>query len=235
MKEKIKISHIISLGCNCHTSMFLKNCGFKKYSCPFDWISIKFKDVVNILNSNFDTFINPEFLIDHADKNNMRCGHALYGSHMFHHFNPRTPQHKAYYERCIQRFKNLKNLPNDEIVLFIYNEFYEPQFNSDDILSLRNLLQLYRGNDRFVLLIIKNTCNYDKTSTLTTSEYKVDYQLESLLVLNCKLVGHTTGVGFSNHIDHVCSYNLLTSIFNIHIKETQKEDYLEKTAYDISL
>lgn len=237
MPQKIKISHIISLGCNCHTSMFLKHCGYKSYSTPFDWISIKFRDVIDILQNNFDTFIDSKYLIDHADENPLRCGHKLYGKHMFHHFNPRNEVHKLYYERCIHRFKSLKKVPADETVLFIYNEFYDPEFTTNDIIMLRDLLYQYRGNNKFILLVIKNKCNYDKdvSEEQHTSQFKVDIFLQSLMVIECDLIGHTTGVGFSNYIDHVCTYNLLNAFFNINIDRHIANDNVEKTAHDISL
>lgn len=217
------ITNVVSLGCNCHTAMFAKMIGIRQFSCPFDWICIGFHDLLSILDDNFEKFIDPKYLIDHVDNNVWKCGHSIYSDRMFHHFNPRLPDHTAYYERCIQRFRNQNGTR-----LYIYQSFYEV-IDHDRVQALENALSKY--SDDFCLLVI----NYTVKSGLTESEIRIQEQDGRSMIAHAKIVDDINGVAFLHRPDAEALARFLfdTFHFNIDVENDTKDE--KRLATDITL
>lgn len=207
---RISVHHTISLGCNCHTSYLLKILGLKKYSAPFDWLGCSIEDVTNILDSNFESFIDPTLLKDHDDGSPNRCGHALYGGRFFHHFNPRIQAHRDYYERCVERFKVVNQFNSQQHVLYIHQAFYEKP-TAEIIARLHALLQRYRGSNDFTLLFVY----YSKSDHETS--FKVSPFVEhtnNVILVDATMLKNINGVTFTHPDDFHGMCNFLSSLFD---------------------
>ena len=54
--------HIISLGHFCAVASELDKLGFREASLPFDWIISPLDSVIDLINNNFEDFLNPDLL-----------------------------------------------------------------------------------------------------------------------------------------------------------------------------
>ena len=86
---KININYIIPLGSQCFSAYFLKTNNLKKLSYPFDWIFSSPKVIVNILEDNFNNFLNKDYYAI-KDINSSKNKHLMYlpDLMMFNHRNP---------------------------------------------------------------------------------------------------------------------------------------------------
>ena len=88
---------LVSLGDHCVVALYLKKFGYKKCSYPFDWLITNIDILIHILEDDFRTFIKePKFY-----KKFLKSGE------LFTHHNMKD--NKDYFERCITRFRKLKN------------------------------------------------------------------------------------------------------------------------------
>jgi hypothetical protein len=55
--------HVISLGFFCSTALELKRYGFREASYPFDWVICPIEQIVNLLESDFETMLLPGHLV----------------------------------------------------------------------------------------------------------------------------------------------------------------------------
>src|SRR5438093_448138 len=81
--EGISYSHVISLGAMCLASGFTKTLGWKRFSCPFDWIVSTKQSIIDSLETNFKQFLNKEYYIDLPGiQGRIGAGHRLYSGGM---------------------------------------------------------------------------------------------------------------------------------------------------------
>ncbi len=96
----------ISLGQNCNTAWYLKSCGLKTASYPFDWIFSSAAIAEACLKDRFAVFLDRKQIIPGKDAN--RAGHSVFHSRMFNHRSPlRSDSDYEYYVRCVERFNEL--------------------------------------------------------------------------------------------------------------------------------
>jgi hypothetical protein len=118
MTTKQVIQHVCSLGTHCQSSQICKDAGLKYESYPFDWIFSSPNMIQEILHDDFRSFLNKELYIPHGSN---KCGHTLYGLHMFNHHNPKTnSNHYSYFTRCVERFRTLLSSNSHTLFLIIY-------------------------------------------------------------------------------------------------------------------
>jgi hypothetical protein len=96
---------IITLGDHCIASLYLKKCGLKSCSYPFDWIVTNLDMIVDILENDFDRFMNQTDYYDSFFKGQIFYQHRS------------LDKDREYFERCINRFKNLNS--NDINIYFM--------------------------------------------------------------------------------------------------------------------
>jgi hypothetical protein len=198
----VPYTHIVSLGTNCLTSMFLKCAGLKRYSAPFDWVNTEGLDrLESMLDDDFASFLDPDQLTAHADVAVGKAGHRLYGLAFFHHFDPRQRDGAAYYKRCVERFRALADVPHGEGVLFVLSHVctlpadQHAQLGYDDLPRLQRLrdrLRAVRGAGAMTLLVVRHTAcaaRFQPTFALAHSE-------RDLLVADAQLVAGHNGVSF---------------------------------------
>lgn len=217
------ISHVISLGCNCHTAMFLKTLHLKQYSCPFDWVCLKLPATIDILNSHFEKYIDPQYLIDHEDGDPRRCAHSIYGGRVFHHHNPRNPDHHAYFERCISRFCNVQGTR-----LYLHQAFYD-RVSVDQVNDLHKALSYYSTD--FVLVVI----NYYLDSETAHTKYNVALNTDGIVIVNAHTIGNQNGVAFTDRRDAEGLAQFLFEHFTFDLRLNETEAVNEDRLYACDL
>jgi len=206
--EPVQVHHIVSLGCRCHTSKFFQLVGLKKYSCPFDWLACDIYVVLKLLETDFADFLNPKYLCDHPE-GDRKCGHTLYGNSFFHHFNPRIAEHMAYYDRCVQRFKALKDCPSQEHVLYVHQAFYiEPM--EEVIAQMHAHLERYSNN--FTLLFIYYTDSNANETTFKLSDLLP--HPPNVMFVEATIRNPIDGIVFTHSDDFAGLANFLVSQFD---------------------
>jgi len=112
------IEQVVSLGCFCHTANHFQRKGIRTCSHPFDWILSSPEMVLACLRDDFATFLNPQY---HERLGDDISNHTLYGTMvlgnnfqgerpqniMFTHRDVTQPENRAYYERCVERFRGV--------------------------------------------------------------------------------------------------------------------------------
>ena len=175
----------ISLGSFCTTSYLLKEFGYKQVSYPFDWIFSSLSMVEHCLVDNFTEFLQRLYYDKGNEKDNTY--HWFYQSFVF----PKNPKHStifahrnllndidyAYYERCVERFRNI--ISNDQVCkVFIVTYVWNIDTRKDqDILSFHSFLTSQVTN--FILVII-DCQKLNSAETITREEIRpslIQYQL----------------------------------------------------------
>lgn len=110
----------VSLGQNCNSAWYLKECGLKKASYPFDWVFTSPEILAHVLNDDFQSFMNKELIIPHG----LDAGHQLYHEYFFGHRNPiRSSADYEYYQRGVERWRELMNSQRPAVfVTVVLNE-----------------------------------------------------------------------------------------------------------------
>ena len=132
----LKFNYIIPLGTNCYISSYLKRNNLKLVSYPFDWIFSYPNDIYDIINTNFEYFLNKEYYLNQDDTINYNS-HTKYciNLRMFNHHNPYKDCDNEYFKRCVSRFNDV--IKKEENKLFIMF-FSENNLNNE----IRNIIKL---------------------------------------------------------------------------------------------
>ena len=131
-----KFNYIIPLGTNCYIASYLKRNNLKLVSYPFDWIFSYPNDIYDIINTNFEYFLNKEYYVNQDDTINYNS-HMKYCTslRMFNHHNPYKDNDNEYFKRCVARFNDvIKKQENKLFIMF----FSENNLNNE----IRNIIKL---------------------------------------------------------------------------------------------
>lgn len=220
---KKTIGHVVSLGANCQTSMYLKTVGYKTFSGPFDWLAaddIRMLD--DILMSDFKKFLDEEYLIDHTSGSDSQCAHSLYGSRFFHHFNPRHTWSNSYYKRCVERFRSLSAC--SKRVLCLLMVFYEPE--EEMLKRIYKNLKMHVPEPALEFLV----CIVASNSPSHSTHYM--RMASSFAIWHLNVKSHTTGVAFASQEDNLYFHNTLHSYYDFKIAPSPFKDNM---AYEKSI
>lgn len=134
--------HFCSLGYRCQIGTIMKNIGMKSVSYPFDWIVSDLLIKIDIINNNFENFLdinNYEYveqgevynIIDNNKNlvaNENYSYNKFYGNNndgLYHlkiglnHYDLKNTENYDYFKRCINRFNNLLQLSDKKIFLYM--------------------------------------------------------------------------------------------------------------------
>jgi len=219
------IHHTYSLGTSCHTAFFFKNAGYRESSMPFDWVALdNLRNVLNILNDDFASFMDKSLYTDHVDKCDGRAGHKSFNSVFFNHFNPRKEEHYNYYQRCIERFKAIEQLPKNETVLFVAMTRYTDPQQEDLIHSIYSKLKKYFPNVNFELLVV---LTHNASTRNVWRSYKAVGK--NLTILHAHIKTFSLGWKFDNEQDDKRFDRYIHSLYKFKIAQKAKqEDTTEK-------
>jgi hypothetical protein len=150
-----------SLGIGCHSSQILKRIKLKEESYPFDWINSSTEVVRDCIKDNFSKFLDKSYYspAENPWDDDRVCHHDFYKQFLIHdsdaakqiffrHTDPSTNEHDySYYERCIDRFRNLLASEEHKVFLLILPNRGDDITNSiTDVLSLSKFLEEYTTN-----------------------------------------------------------------------------------------
>jgi hypothetical protein len=120
--KKNCFNYVVSLGCACNTSLYLKELELKLFSLPYDWIFSNLKMIQHTIEDDFKSLLNLDLINPKKPK---QAGHDYYHKRLFNHHNPKDNQNDYnYYQRCIARFKTM--LDSGDRKLFIHTVYQEP-------------------------------------------------------------------------------------------------------------
>jgi len=192
-----KINYIISLGCSCNVSYYIKKLSLKRFSLPFDWIFSNCKMIIAILHNNFEDFIDTKYIIGPTK-------HIKYHEKMFFHKNMTEEKNIEYYKRCIIRFQKVINSKKKKLFIHTsyktlekvprYANFFVSPYDehkletNEDYIELYNCLKSITQNFILVIIIQIPFCKEPKI---------LKEIIESdLIIYNLHLKGDTSGTTF---------------------------------------
>lgn len=157
------MKHFCSLGSLCHSAQLLKINGLKKTSYPFDWIFSNISMVEHCIKDDFKLFLDKSQYSDYNTNPTLKetqCEHSFYGKMLgdpvhniiFNHHNPLSnPKDYAYFERCVNRFRELlKSNEPKTFVMFVgvdylakyldFAYFLNNHTNNHNLLIIQNIV-----------------------------------------------------------------------------------------------
>jgi hypothetical protein len=169
----------ISLGGNCSITYQLnkynlrnEDCPSEKlsntlYYCPFDWAKIKINQLINVLENNFNNYVESLQIKKYSDSHqsyiitndySIQFAHEIVNIDELSELNVLN-NFKDKIKRRITRFQNLSNNYTEKIT-FIRIELDVPKSNYiDNIIKLVKLIKNYYSN--FILKILIETNSYN--------------------------------------------------------------------------
>lgn len=191
-----------SLGGLCHSAQLLKINGIKKASYPFDWIFSSLPMVEHCIKDDFKTFLDKSNYTDYKTNNTLRenqCEHSFYGNMVFNgehnvifnHHNPLSNTNDyAYFERCVNRFRELLKSNEDKgFVIFDTSDDYIKNLNN--YLNLSDFLSEHTNKHK--LFVINN-----KVAGCQNHEWVI---VNKVRVLRLQTNSGTSGVIFHEKTD----------------------------------
>lgn len=192
-------SVIISVGMRCYTEIYLKQMGYKKFSCPFDAIfSNTIDDIIYLFENRieYDKLIHTEN-IKHPtiqqlnDQYGLRTIHTQFNyynerdySRTYHlatfaHHNLNDDLVKGHYDRCFKRLDVIK----ERGVKTLFCLFNHPHLESNRCLSFENICKMktYLSRHYNCHLLVVEFFTYNNAEPHTG--YKMVYQDEELTYL----------------------------------------------------
>jgi hypothetical protein len=168
---------------------------------PFDWTLSSPKMVMDCLRDDFQTFLDP---VQHVTAEpGVSSNHLMYGTmvwgknfdgifnqHLtFAHKDVTTANDYAYYQRCVERFRDLLRSPEPKLFILTAQDMeYDPQ----EIHELRDMLR-QRTNSSHILCISLFNEN--------ESRYTFD-QEDGIKYLKLYTYSRSDGRGFANAQDN---------------------------------
>lgn len=222
-EQKVCFNYVVSLGCACNTSLYLKELGLKLFSLPYDWIFSNLDMIQHTIEDDFKSFLNLEMIDSKKPK---QAGHNYYHKRLFNHHNPKDDQSDYhYYQRCISRFKSL--LSSKDNKLFIHTVYQEPEkhhrhfleFNSDfkkvnfevaDAIKFNCFLS--KLTDNYTFLVIIQNPNQSKP------QVRKIFHENNLMVYVVDCLGVSSGELLTNHVDNLNYKNIITQ-FDYDLKQ----------------
>ncbi len=158
--EKKNTAQIISLGGDCHTTIALRDLGFRKEAFPFDWvISTDHSVFIKILNEDFYNFLDENcFVIVDGVPSRRNIYYVFDFPHDFDLSEDRKSEWASFkekYERRIERFRALRLYQGK--VFFIRTLWSQPteevQENYKRTIEIRDALDRYFPELDYTLII----------------------------------------------------------------------------------
>tara|TARA_Y100000992_G_C21247021_1_gene483854 strand:- start:298 stop:963 length:666 start_codon:yes stop_codon:yes gene_type:complete len=215
----MEINYICSLGTLCHSSWYLKENKLKLCSYPFDWIISSPDSIIDCLNDDFSKFLDKSYYIK---KRKSYCTHSYYSTKKFQntrfiHHNPlENEKDYKYYERCVNRFRNLLKLKESKLFMvtlfrkscIICGKVHNVNYNDkikEKIFELNDTLKKYTSN--FILLVIINYPNKEMNNFNFL-------EFENVHFLELYTLSKSNGKKFINDIDNEYLKNLINKKYN---------------------
>ena len=200
----LKINYIIPLGSNCYIASYLKRNNIKLVSYPFDWIFSYPNDIYDIINTDFEYFLNKEYYVNKDDTINYNS-HKKYcpNLRMFNHHNPYKDNDNEYFKRCVSRFNDV--IKKEERKLFIM--FFSDNNINNEIKNIIKLKELFdeKISNYELLCIFQEAKGYQR---------KKEFKCKNIKFIQISTIDKNNGVEFICEKDEA----LFTSLINNYYK-----------------
>ena len=213
MNNKEIINYVIPMGCQCFSAFFLKLNNLKLSSYPFDWIFSDPSTIADMLDDNFEKFLNKDNYVFN-DESESRNKHTIYLPHLylFNHRNPIKDIDHDYYVKCINRFYNISERPEKKLFLItlLNNEIKN---EVKHIYYLKERLEIL--SDNFILL-----CIFQKQTGIQHKEINT---YDNLIIIKLDTIGGENGVVFDNEEDTNFYKNTIYELFEFNLNNIDKD------------
>jgi len=206
----------IGLGQNCNASWYLKATENKRASYPFDWIFTTPELILDMLDDDFEKFLDKGQLISRG----MDAGHEYYHSWLFGHRNPASSSSDhTFFQRCVNRWNELMQAQKPVVFLsVILNESekrkrWKEGFNKNFKMPTNQKLTDFDGVIDKILSINPN-CKFLFVEQYTEEpfELSVIQKTENAFWLKFCAIDSNTGVQYLNEVDDAVMKTLLKDL-----------------------
>jgi len=197
-----KFDYIIPLGSNCYIASYLKRNNMKLVSYPFDWIFSYPVDIYDIINTDFEYFLNKEYYT-HKDETINYNSHTKYSPNltMFNHHNPYKESDNEYFKRCVARFNDV--IKKKESKLFIMF-FCENNLNNE----IRNIIKLQELFDEKQIINYKLLCIFQEVRGYQS---KKEFKCKNITFIQISTIDKNNGVEFISEKDEEYIKSILST------------------------
>lgn len=211
-----EINYTCSVGQLCHSSQLLKRNQLKKCSYPFDWIYCNLDVIIDCLETDFKIFLDKSHYINRSP---FQCLHTKYGvpglnNLFFNHHNPLMHiHHYNYFERCVNRFRELLLKPERKLFINMHINM-EPNSMIDiknQVINFNNKFSNYTNN--YTLLVILHFANKPNRFHYLSIDNNIHF-------LELHTVSASGGINFNDNNDNIYLDNLLTNMYQYNVKST---------------
>lgn len=206
----------VSLGQNCSSSWYIKECGLKKASYPFDWLATNARVLGHVLGDDFSTLLDRGQMVSLLTEG----GHSFYHTRMIGHRNPaRNEADFKYYVRCADRWRALMSSRQPVVfVTVVLNEYKKrprvsrwftepfklPEVQTiDDYRPVVELIGAQNPNARFLFI---------EQYTQGPFELAIKHQTEQQVWLKMASQGASSGVMYLDPTDDLIMRNVLGAL-----------------------
>jgi hypothetical protein len=185
----------------------MRNCAY-----PFDWTLSSPQMIIDCLRDDFRTFLDPTQHV--TVEPGISSNHLVYGSmvwgknfdgifnqHLtFAHKDVTIADHYAYYQRCVERFRNLLASPEPKLFIVIAQDM---EYNSKEIRELRDILRQRTRNSHLLCISLFNE---------NESRYTFD-QEDGIKYLKIYTYSRSDGRGFAKAHDNEYLQYLINCLY----------------------
>lgn len=151
-------SHFISLGCFCGVAEELERLGLRDASYPFDWLIGPYDSYIKLINSNFDDFLNQDYIYQWSS-DQKRYDNVKYDISFFHDFSKyddfysQIENVQEKYSRRIERF--YKSIKQPTLFIRYTNKQEEAGFFKNHIEEQRKFFKQFCSDNEFIVVANK--------------------------------------------------------------------------------
>jgi hypothetical protein len=148
---------MISLGGNCSITYQLNKYKFREKAYPFDWCKISINQLINVLEYNFNNYIDSITINKYSENHESYLVSNIYNVQYAHEvIDTNLDKFKESLYNRIERFQNLDNVTFIRIELDIVNE-------NEYIVKIEKLIKLLSkyANNFIIKLVLKNKVNFN--------------------------------------------------------------------------
>jgi hypothetical protein len=182
-----KNNYIIPFGSNCYIASYLKRNNLKLVSYPFDWIFCYPTDIYDIINTDFEYFLNKDYYVN-KDETIKYNSHTKYCPNlkMFNHHNPYKDNDNEYFKRCVSRFNDVIKKKENKLFIMFFNE---NNLNNEikNIIKLKELFDRKKINNYDFLCIFQETKGYQR---------KKEFKFKNIIFIQISTFDKNNGVVF---------------------------------------
>jgi len=199
----------VPFGSMCMVAMFLRDNYFRNKSLPFDWTVQNLKAIINVVDNNFEDFLNPQYLSKPYEKYPHIVYNSKYNLYFYHQFKSgdikeQLPRVEQYFESKIKNLYNYFSSSDKKI-------FIHYCLNKDDIPYIRDNVDFiknwFKDKNAELWLIMNSDFEYkDLKEHFKIFDAKTDsiFEVTQQPIVFKDIINNIPGFydEINNHFDH---------------------------------